>query len=340
MENDINVTNKSGISLTRKIAIIFIVLVIISLVASVIYVNFIKKDEKNPNDRTDNNTIVDGNDQQNEKDMIIMSLGEQYTITSKMTFKSKDNNNILILTHDSKALSEAIKIAPTYGYDKEWSFAYYNDKLISVDEILSYGKYLVVSSNEIVANYDRSGYDYYFIVNNETKELLSLDPKIGHNIRKLNEKYYIYNHNCNYNDYAVYDENLNKVGTHFIWYDNFHYYILDKNIVKYDASGKIVARSKNTFEPLNNNDSSVLHYESQDYDGILYIVINNQKDIYFVDTSSLNAIKLGTVDEYNYGGNDFQYIDIVDGNISISLNNKNNQKIIFMYDLEKKEIVK
>ena len=90
MENnnqEFNVTSKQN----NSILIIVMALIIVALAGYIVYTNFIQK--------TDNVSPKDNNTEEKEKivEDIVEEYGKEYKITEKVTYKSKDGKNELVI---------------------------------------------------------------------------------------------------------------------------------------------------------------------------------------------------------------------------------------------------
>lgn len=312
MENnnqEFNVTSKQN----NSILIILMALIIVALAGYIVYTNFIQK--------TDNVSPKDNNTEEKEKKVedIVEEYGEQYKITEKVTYKSKDGKNELVIEPNGD------------NY-----YAYFNGKKIGAS-VRKNGKYLLVEGFEIGQN-SQCG-EYTYIINSENNELVDLYTKNLLNIVKVNNNYYFKEYICANGDVTIYDEKLNKIGTSYIGSDKKNFYIFDKNIVKYNSNGKVVAKTKDTFDVENNDDSNIM---GQKFNDIFYILINDKDNVYFIDTSNLEAIKIGSSNEYAFGGYEAASMHLENGKIVLGLINlKNSNEITNMYyDITSKTLSK
>ena len=314
MENNNQELNNKTNKQNNSILIIVMALIIVALAGYIVYIKFIQKTESvNPKD---NNT----EEKEKKVEDIVVEYGKQYKITEKVTYKSKDGKNELVIEPN--------------GDDNY--YAYFNGKKFE-GGVLKLGKYLLVEGFEIGQN-SQCG-EYTYIINSENKELVDLYTKNLLNIVKVNNNYYFIEDTCGNGNVAIYDEKLNKIGTSYIGSDKKNFYIFDKNIVKYNSNGEVVAKTKDTFDVENNDDSNIM---GQEFNNQLYILINDKNNVYFIDTSDLEVIKIGSSNEYAFGGYEAASMDLENNKIVLRLINlKNSNEITNMYyDITSKTLSK
>ena len=325
MNNQINsntqpVQNKNS----NNALFIIMAILILGLAGYIVYTKFIQKGDEPKSDNTTPSPVVTPTSNVAAKD-IDESYGEIYKTTKKEIYKSKDGKNELRIEPQTDD--------PNYDY-----YAYFNNKKLMAS-VSKTGKYLLVEVNEAGESSQCSQKTY--IVNSENNTLVDLYSNNLYNIVKINDKCYFIEYICATSYVAVYDENLNKIGTNMLGHDQKYFYILDGNIVKYDSNGKEVFRSSESY--LSN--SKEYNFDSlRQEDNILYILLVSGKDIYFIDTSNddLKPIKVGTTDEYNcyIGMEDLIISPAEDGKININLLDKQNKSLDIVYDTKTKTITK
>ena len=112
-----------------------------------------------------------------------------------------------------------------------------------------------------------------------------------------------------------------------------NFFVFDgNNIVKYDFDGKEVSRTKESFTY---DDRNHIHIHILHENGTLYILLKDEENVYFVDTSDFNVIKIGAVDEYMMDG-----LEGTGNIINILLKNNNFDSVVMSYDTTTKTLNK
>lgn len=316
----------------KSVEIMTLLIIIILLLGVCVYLLFIKDGKNNPqNNVQDNNTQnnVQDNTQNNQpasenvaSDSIIELYGERYNIDKEVTYKSKDGKNELTIIPSQNG----------YSYSAE-----YNGKKLSVG-ITKAGKYLIVSATDYGSEFGQCG-KYSYIANLETNTLVDLPSNNVLNIVRLNDKYYFLEETCSPNStIAVYNEDLNKIGTNYLGTDKKSFYILNGNLIKYNSSGQEIARTSEVFDEVKFSYDDIV---TKEVDQNLYILLADVKNVFLIDTRDLKVIKIGTADEYSIPGPGVLPLHSENGKLVIELyNSKNNNEIKMYYDIETKTLSK
>ena len=136
MENNNQELNNKTNKQNNSILIIVMALIIVALAGYIVYIKFIQKTESvSPKD---NNT----EEKENVVEDITEEYGKQYNITEKVTYKSKDGKNEIVIEPNGD------------GY-----YAYFNGKKFGAG-VLKNGKYLLVEGFEIGKNGQCGEYTY------------------------------------------------------------------------------------------------------------------------------------------------------------------------------------
>ena len=321
---------------TKSVEIMTLIIIIVLLLGVCVYLLFIKDGKNNAQNNTQNNQPASENNTQNNtqnnqpasentaNDSIIELYGESYSLAKEATYKSKDGKNKLTIIPQSHS---------GYGY-----YAEYNDKKLSAG-ITKAGKYLNVLATDYGSEFGQCG-KYSYIANLETNTLVDLPSNNVLNIVRLNDKYYFLEETCSPNStIAVYNEDLNKIGTNYLGTDKKSFYILNGNLIKYNSSGQEIARTSEVFGEVKFSYDDIV---TKEVDQNLYILLADVKNVSLIDTRDLKVIKIGTIDEYSIPGPGVLPLHSENGKLVIELHNlkHDNAAVKMYYDIETKILSK
>ena len=322
-----DVSKKNNIN--KVIIILSIILVLI--LSLCIYKSFNKKEP----DISDSDTSKPTNKEKS-------SNQEQVNTSSKVVYKTKNNKQqIEVYPKNDKEILDKLKKNGLTDTTSPDNYIIYNNKIISVKKEKTGNRTLYIGDE--VEN-ETECKEYHFIVDNETNELLDLnyDEQGYYNyITTINNKEFIIETACHGEQKNIYNSNLKRLGSKYLGFDNNNYYVLDTNIVKYDNDDNEVYRTDQVFLPgLDDQEVIIEKHDTLLYNGTLYIVINNERDIYIVDTSHFGMINFASANDYQFDGNNFKCMKIENNKLVIYLKNRNNEIVNFIYDMEMKMIEK
>ena len=268
----------------NNILVILLILIIVGVGGYFAYTKFIAKENDNsiPTPTPSNNQEQD-NDNKNEENNNSNDNNQQGT-------NNNGSVNVEGLTYKTNDGKKTLKILKKNG---EGYSAEYNGTKLDIYGYENYDKYGAFVGDKAGTN-SQCG-EYYFVVNNQTQELLNFEygDSSEYIVEKVGNKHYFIRKKCysiNSGEDAVYNEDLNKIANEFITLDknNNFYAMKDGYITKFDSNGKEIKHS--SIKPDNKYDLSLDN--ASIIDNNFYALVEVSSKLYLYDFSKDTKIEL------------------------------------------------
>ena len=310
----------------NSILIIIMALIIVGLAGYIIYTKLIQKTPEKPVDnnteeKAENNKQEENNTEENNEQEENNTSNENNSNIEGVTYKSKDGKKTLkINKRDTNKQGEEYYPAEYNGTKLNLYFEYYD-------------KYSSFYGDKVNGN-SQCG-EYFFIVNNETKELIDTkNEKYPTYLHYIGNKYYIATGNNCSGVSNLYDVNMNKLADEMIARrDGNLYAIKDNYLIKFDKDGKTV--KKGTVKIDRDNSKDILLSDPIIKNGNLFSIVssNGKVNLYDFNNDKLkelnNPYKSEICPMHSECGGNSPTMELVGNKLLIVLNPSGDQKKLF-----------